>query len=98
MMPNQTVGQKVGSGGFKRFWEMQQVVGKRADGSCVTQEVFVDMSSGLGGNEKDVYVPHEHGWDASLPDLPSGDPGKQPIYAPPSAQYRRNYQRIDWQA
>ncbi len=95
-MRNQTVDQKVSSAGFKRFWELRQVVGKNADGSFRTQEAFIDMLSGQGGNEKDVYLPDEHGWNASLPDLPSGDPGKQPIWQPPSQVYRRNYDRIRW--
>ncbi len=95
-MPNQRLEERVSQGGFRRFWPMREAAGKDRTGKMQSREVFVDMLSGQGGNEKDVYVPHEHGWNASLPDLPSGDPGKQPIYEPPSQRYREQYDKIDW--
>jgi hypothetical protein len=94
-MANITVNQKVSEAGHRRFWEMRQPIGKNAKGEMQYRECFVDMRSGQDGSEKRI-ISHPDGWDAKLPDLPSGDPGKQFAYQPPSQRYRDNYDKIRW--
>lgn len=92
-----TVEQKIGARVSDRYWPMSQALGKRADGSWQTQEVFVDMRSGRDGRDPTIaYDPD--GWSGAPPDLPSGDPGKAAAYQPPSERYRERYDAIDWSA
>jgi hypothetical protein len=87
--------QKIGSRVSERWFPMKQALGKNADGSWKTADVWVDMRSGRDGGEKTVAY-HEDGWNGDPPPLPSGDPGKAAAYQPPSQRYRENFTRIDW--
>lgn len=96
-MANQTVGQKIGQRVSDRWWPLRQAAGKNPDGSWRTLDAWVDMRSGQDGGEKRIAY-HEDGHNGAPPPLASGDPGRQACWQPPSAQYRRNYLRIDWSA
>lgn len=90
-----SVEQKVGTRISDRFWPMQQALGKDRHGKMQTAEVYVDMRSGVGGGEKTIHG-GDGGWNDVPPNLPSGDPGKQAAYQPPSERYRQRYTLIDW--
>ena len=91
-----SVEQKVGARVSERWWPMREMRGKDRHGNPVTQEVFVDMRSGAGGEEKQVYTP-ENGWDGSPPNLPGGDVGREGSGLV-SERYRENFSKIDWEA
>lgn len=90
-----TLDQKIGTRASDRFWEVKQALGKDRHGVMRYAEAYVDMASSRGGQEPTLYV-HEDGWNGRPPDLPSGDPGRQFAYQPPSQRYRERYAQIDW--
>jgi hypothetical protein len=97
-LSNLTLEQKVGSRVSDRMVPVRQAMGKDRHGVMQAREVYVDMRSRVGpdGNEK-VLHGGVGGWSDSPPDLPSGDPGKQACYQPPSALYRQQYDKINWE-
>lgn len=66
--------------GYKRFWELKQLVGHNRDGSKRMVEGFRDMVSG------DFYAP-ENGWSGKPPPLQPGE--IEPII---SGRYKDNYE------
>lgn len=91
---NLTVEQKVGARASDRWYPMRQMIGKDRFGQPVTKEIYVDMRSGAGGEEKRTYEP-EGGWNDPPPNLPAGDPGREGSQRV-SDQYRARYDKIDW--
>ncbi len=89
-----SVEQKVGARVSDRMWPMRQMIGKDRFGQPVTREIFVDMLSGVGGEEKRTYEP-DGGWDDAPPNLPPGDPGREGS-GRVSMRYRENWGKIDW--
>ena len=94
-MSNVSQDQKVGRRASERFWPMLQPMGKDREGRMQTREIYVDMHSAPSGEEKTLHY-GEGGWNDTPPNLPSGAPGVQACWQPPSETYRRNFAKIDW--
>lgn len=91
---NQTVTQKYGNSIGQRFRPLREFTGKarQADGSYTIQseERWVDLVN------RKKYAAAAN-WDDAPPDLPSGDAGREPRTQPPSALFRHNYSKINWE-
>jgi hypothetical protein len=88
--------QKAGARASDRWWPMREMQGKDRHGNPVTKEVYVDIHSGAGGEEKTTYEPPDGlGWNGVPPNLPSGDAGREGSHRR-SERYRQNYDLIQW--
>ena len=70
--------------GYKRFWPMRQLVGRRADGSKRSVKGYRNMLTG-------EFTTPEKGWSGSPPELPSGE-----MTPTVSDKYAKNYEKIVW--
>ena len=68
--------------GYKKYWELKQLVGHNSDGSKKTVEGFRDMTNG------EFHIPKE-GWSGEPPELPPGE--REPTVSN-SDNYGRNYE------
>ena len=87
--------QKVGRRASDRFWPMREALGKDRQGQMQTREIYVDMHSAPAGEEKTIHW-GDGGHNDTPPSLPSGDPGREAVWQPPSETYRQNFAKIDW--
>lgn len=75
---------EIETAGYKKFWEMKQLIGHNPDGSRRVAEGFRDMVSG-------EFHTSEKGFDGEPPVLLSGE--KDPVI---SDNFSRNYDKIKW--
>lgn len=71
---------KLETSGYKKFWELKQLVGHNSDGTKRTVEGFRDMTTG------EFHTP-ENGWSGSPPPLQPGE--IDPVV---SNRYKDNYE------
>lgn len=67
--------------GYRKYWELKQLVGHNRDGSKRSVEGYRNMLTG------DFHAP-ENGWSGEPPLLPSGE--RDPVI---SDRYKDNYER-----
>lgn len=67
--------------GYRKFWELRQLVGHNRDGSRRTVEGFRNMNTG-------EFHTSENGWDGEPPALPPGE--RDPVQ---TGRYKDNYER-----
>ena len=70
--------------GYKKFWEMKQLIGHNPDGSKKSVEGYRNMLTG-------EFHTSEGGWDDRPPELPSGERLPET-----SSNYEKNYDAIKW--
>lgn len=75
---------EIQTSGYKKYWELKQLVGRNPDGSKRSVEGYRDMTTG------DFHTP-KNGWSGSPPELPSGE--KDPVV---SNKFKQNYDAINW--
>lgn len=68
--------------GYRKYWELKQLIGHNSDGSKRTVEGWRNMLTG------EFHTPEE-GWNGRPPELPSGE--KEPYV---SDNYKQNYSAI----
>lgn len=84
---NLTPTQKYGTHGYHRYLPLREYDGKNAQREHVGRAAWVDMHT-------EKSYPAGENWEKPPPTLPTGDAGREPRCAPPSAAYRANYARI----
>ena len=67
--------------GYRKYWELRQLVGHNADGTRRTAEGYRNMQTG-------EFHTSEGGWNDRPPELPPGD--RDPVL---SNRYKDNYER-----
>lgn len=73
---------RIEKAGYKKYWELKQLVGHNSDNTRRAVEGFRDMTTGK------FHAPKE-GWNGAPPELPFGE--RNPII---SDKYKRNYDAI----
>ena len=82
---------KLERSGFKKFWEMRELMGHDSNGNRVTREVFRDMQTGQTYVPIDPKTGEFRGWNGE----PVGAKPDQPVFSA-SDRYRANFELIDW--
>lgn len=73
---------KIEKTGYKKYWELKQLVGHNSDGSKQTVEGFRNMETG-------EFHTSEKGWNGRPPELPPGE--REPIISN-SDKFRQHYE------